>query len=357
MPPEELEELENLIGDTPVLDAVGAIFLVGSVALGLSSLIRRDDGGTNPATEAALSEQHETIRSLEEKRKQAEQRNRAFLEKRNAEAREYLDEAERNLSEIRNLRWALFLPQGIQPLENALNGAKKIAREGNPAALSTAYAVWSQILQVNEKLLEMERAWEAEMEEMLSAQARLLPLLSQCHALPVRIRTPEGTQDIHLDVDYWTRGRAERLRGEIPERVPRRDTAMDELKRQRENLVRAEDEWKALQDTAFQLFQDCQERMRLCESIYASLIRRRWILSGADACAFEDGDDRNALFLKMKNESEDFIEFRFPPRAPCNVNCSFHGGGSQALITFLLRALRDDLIKDGFSEIHFNDLA
>lgn len=335
---------------------VGIAVIAGTVWSALSD----SDEGTGTYTEfssEAVEQQEEALSRLE-KEKEATIRRRKEEEKKQKKCMEdWLEGSETILDNIGNYRAELFLPGCEGNILEAIARAQELSEAGaKQAALAAAYNAYSFARRTEESLLEYELEWETAYTSYKKIRCRLDAFVSECSDYQLEVQTSRGAERILIDVDYWVRGKVSGLAKQAPPlELPR--TVLTEkiygLTARAEELL---EQMRELLPEAATAFYDSQQRTEMCEAVFDYADRRGFRLCSGDSYGYEDGDDRNPVFLKMCNALKDEVLFTFSEGGGFGVSMKFSGVKNRDLQQYLLQLCLDALAEGGFSVTEYRDL-
>lgn len=339
-----LEESVDVLSEHPFL-FLGAVAVGGLIGLSSAQSAHWDDFYTGQQ-----NLQEEVISGLETELEACEkERNNQ-----KCSAKRMIQEAEGILDEIKEYRWEMFLPGCVEEIRNSLDIAIALEQNGDTeAAVSAGRNALLMAQLKKKKLIEYELAWEKVYKSLLEQRAQAKQFTEQCKAWKIKVQTDEGEEETDIDVDYWISGRLGQISRQLELGEVSREYSTEELQELMESTAAVLDQMKSLPQEAAESFLDSQQRLQLCESVYNALLQRGWRLEGEDSYGYEDGDDRNPIYLQMQNPAEIHMNFQFTRQGGFQVSALFPGVGNRNLQRHLEDTILEILRQDGFIVTEF----
>lgn len=347
------EHILNFTADHPVLSSAMILGVYVASIIGIGIAVEAQENATQPAPPLPLAGRPANWNALGNKEDQTRTLNciraekQALEQQRNQkvqQTKDYLSEAQDLLERIQGHRHDFFLPGCAIEIEDSIRQAKDFVNKHlDQAAYSEAFHASRTARTYLDRVLTLEIAWEEARMALLERVEFLTRFGDQCQA---RIHTDVGEETVSLDLDYWTDGELTQLRGQIPEFHEDLTTSgLQERARQADILLA---QMQGLPQTAVEAFLDSRLRTELCEAVYRTLLDRGWTLAGESAFGYENGDNRQAVYLRMRNAVGDGLFFEFRAQGQLRANLRFHRASSRGLQDHLSATVRNALTDCGF---------
>lgn len=335
---------------------VGIAVIAGTLWSALSD----SDEGTGTYTEfnhEAVEQQEEALSQLEKEKDEIMHRRKEEEKKQKKCMEDWLEASETILDNIGNYRTKLFLPGCEDEIREAIAQAQELSAAGaKQAALAAAYNAYSLARRTEETLLECELEWETAYTQYKKIRMRLESFVSECSDYKLEIHTSGGAEHISMDVDYWVRGRLAEFAAQAPPTEVPRTASKEEIAGFTEQAGELLDRMRELLPEAAAALCDSQQRIEMCEAVYDYAGRRGFRLCAEDSYGYEDGDDRNPVFLRMCSALKDEVLYTFTEGGGFSVSMKFSGVKNRDLQQYLQQLCLDALAEGGFSVTEFQNL-
>ncbi len=265
-----------------------------------------------------IREQEQRFSSaLEEQRKALDQRISSIQREIEQKEMSQRQQAEQWLSDVSGLldiigseyRHEKFRPGALEKLKAELSLCKGNIESGNyQAAIASAQQSYLRGSELRLELERLEMEWEAHLQAARRSAAEALAECNAQTAARLAFDTEAGSEELAVEVDYWTEGALSAMKKEIEQEIRRLETpealSLEEL----DQSIEKSADWckrsMKLVEQARESLIASQVRNNIAQAIEMSLIDANWQVTDS---AYEGEDFRRSLHVKLRNLQGDEI--------------------------------------------------
>lgn len=254
------------------------------------------------------------------------------------------------LQTMEKYRHEMFAPGTVTEIRRALEDAENFRREKHDQdAAYTLYQAWQIARPAQQQVLEGEKEWEEASISYLTVHGSLQKVFASVPEMQVQFATDCGHESLTIDADFWSEGRVKELQASMPEESLSRELTTEDIQQRTQQLRELAETLNQALTEAVDNFRCSQQRMELCESLYASFSDRGWCLEETAENGFEEGDPRRDAVLHLMSAARDTVEFTLSGAGRIEAKTTFRDVYNRNLTNYFSQILRQALQENGFT--------
>ena len=254
------------------------------------------------------------------------------------------------LETMENYRHEMFAPGAVTEIRRALEDAVNFRREKHDQeAVHTLYQAWQNARLAQRQILEGEKEWEEASIGYLTVHGSLQKVFASVTEMQVQFTTDCGHENLTMDADFWSEGRVKELQASMPEDSISKELTTEGIRQRSQQLRELAESLNQALTEAVDNFRCSQQRMELCESLYASFLDRGWYLEETAENGFKEGDPRRDVVLHLMSVARDTVEFIFSGAGRIEAKTTYRDVYNRNLTNYFSQILRQALQENGFT--------